>query len=77
MMMMVMMVVRLLTLVDTLCNKNKSDNNDDVACQIVQEQQNNVSQVTQNSGQKNDPKLLSQGDKEFTMSRCQRHQKNV
>ena len=26
---------------------------------------------------KNDPKLPSQGDKEFTMSRCQRHQKNL
>ena len=42
MMMMVMMVVRLLTLVDTLCNKSKSDNNGDVGCQIVQEQENNV-----------------------------------
>ena len=26
---------------------------------------------------KNDPKLLSQGDKEFTMSRRQRHQGNL
>ena len=52
MMTMVMMVVKLLTLVDTLCNKSKSDNNDDVGCQIVQEQENNVSQVTQNSGKR-------------------------
>ena len=49
---MVMMIVRLLRLVDTLSNKSKSDNDDDVACQIVQEQENNVSQVTQNSGKR-------------------------
>ena len=54
MMVMVMMVVMFLMLVDTLWNKIKTDNNGDVACQMVQEQDNNVSQVTQNSGQKND-----------------------
>ena len=51
-----MMIVRLLRLVDTLSNKSKSDNDDDVACQIVQEQQNNVSQVTQILAKENDDK---------------------
>ena len=64
-----MMIVRLLRLVETLSNKSKSDNDGDVACQIVQEQQNNVSQVTQNSGKKMMTKNKWLGDKSIQKSK--------